>query len=345
MELKAALTARRASPRTPLNADAWEHELRITGLLARYPLIPRSIRLGFDIGIRPISTTFTPPNRPTVLDNIDAFRELVRKERQLGRYYGPFTRSEVESLIGPFQTSPFSLIPKPHKPQVLRLIQNLSYPRNPLPTGISSINSSIDASEYPCTWGTFTAISLVLASLPPGLQAACRDVSEAFRSIPLHPSQWPGVVARTSEDEYDIDVCAMFGGRSCVGVYGMVADAGADIMRAHGIGPLLKWVDDHLFLRILRQHLAEFNKRRAETRQRIETAGGRRHRGGRLWYEGGLLPDDSIEEFVEDFVFPLVDLATTSVRSQEDAAFTYAHTPSDIPLSDDTVIENQHLEA
>lgn len=34
------------------------------------------------------------------------------------------------------------------------------------------------------------------------------------------------------------------------GVYGLVADAGVDILRAAGLGPLTKWVDDHIFFRI-----------------------------------------------------------------------------------------------
>ena len=206
----------------------------------------------------------------------------------------------------------------------MRLIQNLSYPYDSLRHRVSSINSAMDASEFPCTWGTFFAVSLLCAMLPPGSQAAVRDISEAFRSIPLHDSQWPGVVVRTGEDCFDVDVCAMFGGRTCVGVYGTVADAAADIMRAHGLGPLIKWVDDHLFYRILRIHLVEFNRKRDAARKRILQAGGRRSSGGRLWYAGSTLPDDRVEEFVEDFAFALVDHSHSSPRSADCARFTYS---------------------
>ena len=47
-----------------------------------------------------------------------------------------------------------------------------------------------------------------------------------------------------------------------MGVYGTVADAAADIMRAHGLGPLVKWVDDYMFFRILGKYLADFNAKR-----------------------------------------------------------------------------------
>uniref|UniRef100_A0A5K1JVG0 CHIP6 n=1 Tax=Ganoderma boninense TaxID=34458 RepID=A0A5K1JVG0_9APHY len=160
--------------------------------------------------------------------------------------------------------------------------------------------------------------------LPPGSPGAIRDISEAFRFIPLHPSQWPGVVVRTGDDEFDVDVCAMFGGRSCVGIYGSVADAGADIMRAHGIGPLIKWVDDHLFLRVLREHIPELNRKRADASARIKAVGGQHHRGGRLWYAGGLLPDGQAEEFVEDFQFAVRDLSANSSRPPADTQYSYA---------------------
>lgn len=159
--------------------------------------------------------------------------------------------------------------------------------------------------------------------LPPGSQAACRDISEAFRTIPLHPSQWNGAVVRLSnaQDIYAVDTCAMFGSRACPGVHGNVADAAADLMRFCGIGPLAKWVDDHIFFRVLCVHLTEFNERRRAARERIR---GRQHMRGRIWYPGGTLPDDSVEEFVEDFAFDISDLSSTSPRSEDDRRFTYA---------------------
>jgi hypothetical protein len=45
--------------------------------------------------------------------------------------------------------------------------------------------------------------------------------------------------------------------------------------------------------------------------------------GGRKWYHGSTMPDDRIEEFNEDFSFPILDLSAASPRSPEDAHFTY----------------------
>lgn len=171
-------------------------------------------------------------------------------------------KKEVIDLIGPFQSSPLSIIPKPNKPGKYRFIQNFSHPytRN---DGVLSINSAIRSEEYPCTWGTFNTIALLIQQLPPGSEAATRDVKEAYRTVPLAPSQWPGMVVRLAdEDSYAIDTQNAFGLASGAGIYGYVADAGMEIMRAKGLGPISKWVDDHLFVRIRREHLPEYNSQR-----------------------------------------------------------------------------------
>lgn len=85
----------------------------------------------------------------------------------------------------------------------------------------------------------------MVARLPPGSEACVRDVAEAYRNIPLHPSQWPGTVVRLdSNDSFAIDTQASFGCSPNAGQFGRVMDAATDIMRFAGLGPISKWVDD-----------------------------------------------------------------------------------------------------
>ncbi|GBE84445.1 hypothetical protein SCP_0604240 [Sparassis crispa] len=269
-----AVSHRRSYPLTPLRAEGWHELLSNAGLLARYSFIVHSIRHGFDVRIKPISFTNTPSNSRTLLEHDAAFHNIVHHELQQGRYLGPMSRATVESLISPFQSSPLSLVPKPHKPGVFWLVQDFSFPRTPSAVH-TSINYHIDSNNYPCTWGTFTAFSLLCWRIPPGSEGAVRNISEAYRIIPLASSQWPGTVVRLSErDEFALDTSAAFGVCSNAGVYGSVADAGADIMHSQGIGPLSKWVDDHVFIRLLRSHLTDYNHRRKEWRTHIDAHGG-----------------------------------------------------------------------
>jgi hypothetical protein len=230
---------------------------------------------------------------------------------------------EVERIVGPFQSSPLSVIPKPGKPGKFRLIQNLSSPHSPR-NGISSINSAIDSSLFPCTWGTFATISFLIFHLPINSQAAVRDVKEAYRTIPLRPSQWAGLVVRLEgSDRFAIDTCNCFGLASSGGIYGRIGDAGAQLFRANGIGPVSKWVDDHVFFRIPRKHLEDYNHKRGGWAAEIFKNEGKHHRGGRIWYQGSAMPDGNPSEFDEDMSSVMRDLSSKSNRSETDMDYTY----------------------
>ncbi|GLB39889.1 putative tyrosine recombinase [Lyophyllum shimeji] len=321
-ELSAALALRSSRANTPYKPEAWRRLLESAGILHKYPSLPLSLQLGFDAGVRPITETFTPPNKPSICEYANEFNKIVHKEYERGRHIGPFTRAELESIIGPFQTSPLDIIPKPGKPGKFRLVQNLSFPHLPR-NHISSINSSIDSNLYPSTWGTFSVIALLIWRLPPGSQAAVRDVMEAYRTIPLLPSQWPGMVVRLADDQFNVDTSDCFGLSSGNGLYGIVGDAGAQLTRYRGIGPVSKWVDDHIFFRMLRRYLNEYNGRRRAWAQEIAQSGGEQQDGGRLWYKGKSMPDGRPEEFDEDCTAVFRDLSTASPRSQAEAEYTY----------------------
>uniref|UniRef100_A0A0W0G4R0 Uncharacterized protein n=1 Tax=Moniliophthora roreri TaxID=221103 RepID=A0A0W0G4R0_MONRR len=341
-ELRTALSARRSAALTPLHAEAWHEVLTETGLLCKYQDLAESIKHGFNVGIIPIQHTFTPANNIRTNEHQTAFENIVKNELRLRRWLGPYPQCVIEAVLGPFQTSPISMVPKPGKPGKFRLVQNFSYPHKPLscditntthhftntplpaPILISSINSSIDSTLYPCLWGTFATTCRLLWSVPPGSQRAVRDVSEAYRMIPLHPNQWSETVVHLSDgDEFAVDTCNMFGLSSAPGVFGCVADAGVEIFRAKGLGPVTKWVDDHFWICVPREQLEKANAMHKLLQQRVLDSGGIWHVKGRLLYMGDSLLNRCAEEFDDDFAFPLIDHASNSPRPQEDLLYTY----------------------
>ena len=130
------------------------------------------------------------------------------------------------------------------------------------------------------------------------------------------------MVVRIGEDAYCLDTAASFGFSPSSGVYGNVADAGADIIRYQGIGPLAKWVDDHVFFRIRREFLDHYNRQRLLRHETLSKR-GRIKQGGRLWFGGQAFADGTLDEHVEDCVFPCRDLSSASPRSAEDRLYTY----------------------
>ena len=125
-----------------------------------------------------------------------------------------------------------TIIPKPGKPGCYHLIQNLSYPNVASHHGVSSVNSQVDSNLFPCTWGTFSTICTLIYSLLPGSQGATQDVAEAYWTVPLHPSQWPALVARISENPpaFAVDTALCFGYGPSAGTYGSLHDASLDIL-------------------------------------------------------------------------------------------------------------------
>ena len=229
---------------TPLISDAWEKALRTSGLITQFQDVPHGIRDGFDMGTHSAPLlTYTPPNHASALTHPQAILSYIHTELSLGRYSGPFSRSKLEQLIGPFRTSPLGVVPKPGSND-FRLVQDFSYPRNnPL---LPSINSQINPDDFKCDWGSFQQVVNIVLDAPPGSQAATLDVDAAFRRCPIHPLQQPNFVIMWN-DLFYIDHVAPFGASSSSGVFGRVADSLMAMLRLHKMGPALNWVDDFLF--------------------------------------------------------------------------------------------------
>ena len=302
MALKHVLSQRRREPLTPLIADQWEKDLVDNKLLTQYPKIPSYIRLGAHAGIPRLTQSYAPLNHVSIETLKDVFNSTIQVEFSKGRYIGPFSKEDLERKIGPFQSSPLSLIPKPAKPGKFCLMQNLSHPHTNLP--IPSINARLNSDDFLCTWSTFKTTCTLIRSLPPGAEAATREIAEAYRIIPLHKDQWPGVVVRISNqpDLFAVNTSNSFGCAMAGGLFGLFGDALADILRANGIGPLLKWVDNFLFIRVPTVNLPEYNKTRAANRDIIIKNGGKMKLRGCLRFKGTSSDETGIEHFAEDCV-------------------------------------------
>ena len=324
---------RSLEPLTPYAKEGWAELLSECGLEGRYPLLVQSLTSGFDVGVPRIVQTYIPTNHPSAVYLPDVYSSIINSEFKAGRYISPFTCSQLELALGPFQTSPLSLVPKTSKPGVYRAVHNFSHLHNPS-TSTTSINSHIDGDAFPCTWGTFSTVALLIAHLPPGSQASICDMAEAYRTIPVVPAQWPRLVIQLqAEDQFTVNTCNNFGLTSAGGVYGSLADAGADIFRSKGMGPLAKWVDNHIFFWVPQTHLPSYNTQQAEWCHEIQTHEGHMQKGSRWWYGGKALPSGPAKEFDEDCSAPLQDLAESSPQSHQDQNFAYADADID-KLSD-----------
>jgi hypothetical protein len=216
------------------------------GLLDRFSDIPKGIQEGFDMGVTAqLHSTYTPPNHRSAMDNTDAIDCYISKEVSAHRYSGPFTRERLEQLIGPFRTSPLGTVPKAGTDE-LRMIQDFLFPRDDIHH--DSVNSEIDSDAFPCEWGTFSEMALLVMDAPSGAQVATLDVDAALHCVPIRPDQQRHFIVHWQE-QFWIDACAPFGPASSPGVWGRIADCMSAIYLATGVVALKKWVDDFAFFR------------------------------------------------------------------------------------------------
>ena len=113
-----------------------------------------------------------------------------------------------------------------------------------------------------------------------------------------------------------------FGFSPSSGIYGMVAEVGANIFRYKGIGLLSKWVDDHIFFRVHLEFLENYNQQ-CQAKHLELSKRGQIHQGGRLWFGGQFFPDGTLDEHVKDCCFPCQNLSSYSLRSEEDTHYAY----------------------
>lgn len=233
--------------KTPFIPDAWESFLNNITPFNPFPDVPIGLRFGFDMGVHsPPTQTYTPPNHNSALLYPDHVLSHIHNELSRGRYSGPFSRSKLESLIGPFRTSPLGTVPKSFGSTERRIVQDLSFPRND--PSRSSINDQINIEDFPCDWGTFNDVRKIVIDAPPLSEAATLDVDAAFRCCPITPSQQRNFIIHWNGLFY-IDHNAPFGATSAGGVFGRVADAKSAILASKDFGPSKKWVDDFVFFR------------------------------------------------------------------------------------------------
>ena len=123
-----------------------------------------------------------------------------------------------------------------------------------------------------------------------------------------------------SPSKFALNTSNSFGGVTAGGVFGLFGDALADLLRAKGIGPILKWVDDYIFFRIPQDSILGYNEEREVNRRTILDNGGKLQTGGRIWFKGKILADVGAEHFTEDCSFPIRPIRN---RQSQNITFPY----------------------
>lgn len=213
--------------------------LQLAHLLNSYPdkdYIINGFNEGFSLDFAGSQSSLLSTNSLSVTQNPSTTLQKINYEVGLGRICGPFPSPPFEN----FKVFPLALREK-SVPGKFRLLHNLSFPYND-----ESLSLNIPRECSSVKYETLTdAIFLINSFESPWLAKA--DISEAFRLIPLHPSQY-NLTGFYFRDFY-YDRCLPMGCSSSCKIFERFSSALKWILRTrYNVCHVVKVLDDFLFV-------------------------------------------------------------------------------------------------
>ena len=135
---------------------------------------------GFLLDFQGESKPLTSTNAKSAYQNPDRVDIKLAAELALGRIAGPFPNQPLPD----FKSSPLALRPKSDGIKY-RLLHNLSYPYD-----TTSVNGGIPPNKKEVHYQSFQDATKLVQKHAPAAFLAKTDIADAFRIIPLHPSQY-----------------------------------------------------------------------------------------------------------------------------------------------------------
>ena len=170
--------------------------------------------------------------------SIHIHHDEVKSKIQAEVKAGPFS----EPPFNPFQTSPLNIREK-KTPGKFRLIQDLSYPYNEF-----SINANIPQHKKSVKYASVLDAIRLITTCSRGCFTAKTDIADAYRIIPLHPSEYPKMGFKF-EDKFFYDKNLPQGCASSCRIFETFATALQAIFEHEVIGgKCIHMIDDFFFI-------------------------------------------------------------------------------------------------
>jgi len=183
-------------------------------------------------------------------DLLSVLQKKIDVELLAGRVRGPFHAPPFDQ----FQVSPVSLRNK-STPGEYRLLHNLSHPHDG-----SSVNDNINDICKSVKYASINDAIKVMVSLHPGCFLAKTDIAEAFRIIPIHPSDHPKL-GMFINNMYYYDTALPMGAASSCALFESFSTALHHIFQHYAKwANIIHYLDDFLFIAPTEQLCQEYLK-------------------------------------------------------------------------------------
>ncbi len=154
-----------------------------------------------------------PSNHGSAKQNPSVVREKLSAELSSDRIAGPYNSPPLPNMI----FSPLGLVPK-REPGRFRLIHDLSFPKG------SSVNESIPPDLATVHYQSLDKCVSIIQGLGKGTLVAKADLKDAFRIVPVHPSDHH-LLGFTWEGLFYYDKCLPMGCRLSCSLFEALSNA------------------------------------------------------------------------------------------------------------------------
>ena len=214
---------------------------RLAELLEGYKAkdyIVQGISKGFILHFEGEQMPLTSSNSTSVLQNHHIVKEKIQHELAQGRIAGPFSQPPFPN----FKCSPLALREK-STPGKYRLLHNLSYPYD-----LTSVNSNIPRTQSTVQYQSIHDAIALIQHHSPAAYMTKTDIADAFRIIPVHPSQYH-LLGFTFEGSYYYEKMLSMGAATSCRIFEDFSDALIWILNEkYNIKSIVKVLDDFLFI-------------------------------------------------------------------------------------------------
>lgn len=228
-------------PSTPLNLRVLASELSSHPNSVFVDHLLSGLSQGFRVGVlADPEVTYVAKNLLSAVSDPDTVARLVASEVSKGYIVGPFDSSPFSV----FRTSPLGVATGKYSGKK-RLIFDLSAPRcGP----VLSINSLIPPVPFSLHYATVDDAVKLIKLAGRGAWLSKADITDAFKIVPIHPSQWPLFGVRW-DSKYYFGVRLTFGCRSSPCIFNHVSEALCWILLNRvGVPAVIHLLDDFLLV-------------------------------------------------------------------------------------------------
>ena len=224
---------------SPLKLTAWMQYLQSYPDPHLKSFILRGLEHGFRIGVKEgFRLHRAPRNLASAFEQPQVVQTYLDRELSLRRVLFVPPQSSSSPLI---QISPFGVIPKKQKPNKWRLIVDLSSPRG------RSVNDAIPKELCSIAYTSLDDAVALIQAAGSGCLLAKADLQEAYRAVPVHPSDQRLLAVRWKGSTF-VDRVLPFGLRSAPKIFSAIIDAMMWILHERGVKRALHYLDDFLIV-------------------------------------------------------------------------------------------------